>query len=184
MGQIGTKWDKFGTFSDQISVQFGSPSQIVLISNLIWKSHRFVSFGASLTHFGAEPDIRLQDEVNATKMVEVIALSPTQSVKFHKSQLSYWHIRSGGELDCNYWKLTGKPSRSYGAVAPLDGVPSSEGLPKIASTDPADDMYSKMLQKSAGELQLYFLLTIILFYFFFLSVCHSDSPYFFSWVPL
>ena len=24
MGQIGPKWDKFGTFSDQISVRFGA----------------------------------------------------------------------------------------------------------------------------------------------------------------
>ena len=34
VGQIDCKWDKSGTFSDQISVHFGSMSQNVLKSNL------------------------------------------------------------------------------------------------------------------------------------------------------
>ena len=34
VGQIGLKLNKFGTFSDQISVLFGSPSQNVLKSDL------------------------------------------------------------------------------------------------------------------------------------------------------
>ena len=34
VGQITSKWDKSGTFSDQISVHFGSPSQNVLKSDL------------------------------------------------------------------------------------------------------------------------------------------------------
>ena len=34
MGQIGPKWDKSGTFSDQIPVHFGSSSQSVLKSDL------------------------------------------------------------------------------------------------------------------------------------------------------
>ena len=58
--QIGPKWDKSGTFSDHISVQFGSVSQNVLKFDLkdklnivkklkmenylIWKSSRFVPF--------------------------------------------------------------------------------------------------------------------------------------------
>ena len=34
VGQISPKWDKSGTYSDQISVHFGSPSQNVLKSDL------------------------------------------------------------------------------------------------------------------------------------------------------
>ena len=35
VGQIGPKWDKSGTYSDQISVHFGSESQNALKSDLI-----------------------------------------------------------------------------------------------------------------------------------------------------
>ena len=43
VGQIGPKWDKSWTFSDQILVHFGSPSQNVLKSDL--KSPGFVTIG-------------------------------------------------------------------------------------------------------------------------------------------
>ena len=53
VGQISHKLDKSGTFSDQISVHFGSVSQNVL--TLILKSHTIiVPFGANLTHFGSK----------------------------------------------------------------------------------------------------------------------------------
>ena len=45
---LGPKWNKFGTFSDQISLQFGSVSYF------------FALFGANLTHFGpnsADPEV-------------------------------------------------------------------------------------------------------------------------------
>ena len=42
--RLAQKWDKSGTFSDQISVHFGSVS-------------RFVLFRANLTHFAAKSDI-------------------------------------------------------------------------------------------------------------------------------
>ena len=41
VSQIGFKWDKFGTFSDQILVHFGSPRQNVPKSDL--KSPEFVT---------------------------------------------------------------------------------------------------------------------------------------------
>ena len=47
---IGTKWNKSGTFKDQISVHFFQRSQNVLKSDL--KKHRFVTFSANLAHFG------------------------------------------------------------------------------------------------------------------------------------
>ena len=58
VGQIGPKWDKSGTFSDQISVHFNSKSsksQDLLKSDLI--GPRFVSFGSNLTHFGPKSAI-------------------------------------------------------------------------------------------------------------------------------
>ena len=48
--QIGLKSDKSATFSEQISVHFGSVSQNVLKSDM--KNPGFVPFGANLTHFG------------------------------------------------------------------------------------------------------------------------------------
>ena len=55
VGQIGPKWDKSGTFSDQISVHLARSSQMYW--NLIWKSPGFVPFWANLTHFGAKSTI-------------------------------------------------------------------------------------------------------------------------------
>ena len=43
LGQIGPKWDKSVTFSDQISEHFGAGRQNAL--KLILKSPRFVPFG-------------------------------------------------------------------------------------------------------------------------------------------
>jgi len=48
VSQIGSKLDKSGTFSDQISVHFGSSRS---------EKSRFLSFGANLTHFGSKSDI-------------------------------------------------------------------------------------------------------------------------------
>ena len=48
VGQIGPKWDKSGTFSDQISVHFGSPSQNVLNYDL--KKSYTCTIRANLTH--------------------------------------------------------------------------------------------------------------------------------------
>ena len=47
--QIGPKRDKPRTFSDQISVHFGSPSQNILKSDL--KMSQICPFRANLTHF-------------------------------------------------------------------------------------------------------------------------------------
>ena len=55
LGQIRSKWDKTGTFSDQISVHLARSSQMYW--NLIWKSPGFVPFEINLTHFGAKPQI-------------------------------------------------------------------------------------------------------------------------------
>ena len=55
VGQIGTKWDTSGTFSDQISVHLAPGRQMHW--NVIWKSPGCVPFGANLTHFGAKPTI-------------------------------------------------------------------------------------------------------------------------------
>ena len=53
MGQISQKWDKSGTFSDQILVHFSSESQNVLKSDLK-KVPNLSHFGANLTDFGAK----------------------------------------------------------------------------------------------------------------------------------
>ena len=53
------------------------------------------------------------------------------------------------------------------------GGPPSEGLQRMASIGPADDMYSKRLQKSAGGLQLYFYLTHYRPFLLFLFKCWS-----------
>ena len=55
VGQIGPKWDKSGTFSDQISVRFGARANMNW--NLIWKIPGFVPFAANLANFWAKPDI-------------------------------------------------------------------------------------------------------------------------------
>ena len=55
VGQIGTKWDKSGSFSDQISEHLARERQ--MLWNLIRKGPGFVPFGANLTHFGAKPTI-------------------------------------------------------------------------------------------------------------------------------
>ena len=57
--------------------------------------------------------------------------------------------------------------------APVGGGPSIRGLQRITSTDPADGLYSKRLQKSAGELQLYFYLTHYRHFLLFLFKCLS-----------
>ena len=49
VGHIGSKWDKYSTFSDQISVHFGSRSQNVLKSDL--KKVIVVPFEVNLTYF-------------------------------------------------------------------------------------------------------------------------------------
>ena len=51
VGQIGPKWEKSGTFSDQISVHFGALRQNVLKSDL-------KKFRIFLTHFVHNSDIR------------------------------------------------------------------------------------------------------------------------------
>ena len=51
VGQIGPKSDNSWTFSDQISVHFGSASQNVLKFDLILKRPGFVPFRANLKHF-------------------------------------------------------------------------------------------------------------------------------------
>ena len=55
VGQIGPKWDKPGTFSDQISVHLAPRAPNALKSDL--KKPGFVPFGANLTHFEAKPTI-------------------------------------------------------------------------------------------------------------------------------
>ena len=49
LGQIGTKWNKCGTFKYYISVHFGTPNR-----KLSLKSPRFVPLGTNLTQFGCQ----------------------------------------------------------------------------------------------------------------------------------
>ena len=49
VGQIGKKWDKSGTFSDQISVHFGALRQNVLKSDL--KKSRICPIMGNLSRF-------------------------------------------------------------------------------------------------------------------------------------
>ena len=56
MGQIGAKWDKSGTFSDQISVHFGGGRRNVLKIDFK-KSLKFVTFDAKLGKWEAKSDI-------------------------------------------------------------------------------------------------------------------------------
>ena len=51
---MGSKLDKYVTFSDPISVHFGSPSENVLKSDL--KKSRIYHIWAYLIHFRAKPD--------------------------------------------------------------------------------------------------------------------------------
>ena len=55
MGQIEPKYDKCGTFSDQISIHFASASQDVLKYDL--KKSQICPVWANLTHFGPKSDI-------------------------------------------------------------------------------------------------------------------------------
>ena len=56
LGQIGIQIGQIWDFLRSVSVHFGSGSQNVL--KLIFKSPKFVPFGANLTHFGATADSR------------------------------------------------------------------------------------------------------------------------------
>ena len=47
LSQIGTKWDKYGTYEGNFSVQFDT------VSKLILNGPRFVQFGANLAQFKA-----------------------------------------------------------------------------------------------------------------------------------
>ena len=60
--QVGLKWDKFGTFSDQISVHFGSGSQNVLISD-----QNMFQFSANLTHFGSTIENVLKSDLKMSR---------------------------------------------------------------------------------------------------------------------
>ena len=76
LGQIGTKWEKSGTSSDQFSGPFDSPSLIWYLQfpdlshvdrwakmnrKIISKNSRFVPYDANLTHFEHKPDITDSD---------------------------------------------------------------------------------------------------------------------------
>ena len=67
ISQIVPKWGKSVTFSDQISVNFGSK----MYWNLIWKCHGFVRFGAKLNHFG-----RKSDNTSCTKVTKCNIRTP------------------------------------------------------------------------------------------------------------
>ena len=67
VGQIAPKWDKSGTFSDQISVHFGL-SQNVLKSDLKKLSDSPL-FRANLSHFGAKMYICVVSAVEMSLVV-------------------------------------------------------------------------------------------------------------------